>query len=275
MKSLLILGLFAGFANAQTVGDAVNILPSPAVDAGSWKTTSASRSVVVQATDAVLPVLLNGDGMRSIIRMVNLENSTADYMINFMDKDGAAMAFPLEGRQAATALRGTIPANAVLELKSTGRGPTVSGWAIALSTSARISTSVTLQDLAADRELRSSTHHASNASVKKMRASFDNTNGTVTKVVFSNVNVTGPTPLTVIVRDTTGAELGRASYVMAAWGQYNIGATDVTASAEGRSGTIEFSIPQSSEFGIGGVSIRITPTGFDLLDVMALTSWAN
>jgi hypothetical protein len=275
MKSLLILGIFAGFANAQTLVEVVKTMPLPERDGGSWKTTTAGRMVVVQATDAVLPWLLNDKGHRSVIRMVNLESSTANYIINFMTAKGEAMVFPLVGRTPSSELRGTIPPNGILELTSTGEGQLVLGWGLALSTSARVATSISIQEQGPDGSWLSSTHQAANASVQRMKVPFDNTDGSTSYVIFCNVNVTGPTPATVIVRGSGGEELGRTTYALAGWGQYSLDVTQISVEATGRTGTVEFVIPQTSELGIGGVSVKMRRYGIDLLDALALTSWAN
>lgn len=277
MKTQIIATLFAAsLAGAQTIANTISALPAVSPEQAAGKTIpGAPRNAVVQPGDGVLPVLMNGPGLRSVIQLVNLEDRIVDYQIFFVSGDGRSASMPIGDKGIVGQLQGVILPNSSIEMSTTGTGDTQTCWALALS-AGRIATQFSLQERDSQGVWRSSTQLGSNSSVKKVRLVFDNTQNYATTAVLTNVNTEGNTLLSVTVRNTKGEELGGGQYSMAALNQYAIRLADEYPATIGQRGTLEISIPSSSRFGVGLMGVRMHNNGsFDLLDSLALVNWAN
>jgi len=90
---------------------------------------SNTPKVVQQSSDSILPLLLNGDGYRTRITCTNLEDCAAEYDLSLINSDGRMLSLNWAGRGALTQLKGTVPANSIVELVTTGMGVEQIGWA--------------------------------------------------------------------------------------------------------------------------------------------------
>ncbi len=264
----------AVLAGGQTIQETMAALPLPTHEAGQAK-AGTLRPVVVQGSDAGAPFVINDNGIRTSFRIVNLENRTAEYLIQFLTPKGEPLEFPLEEKGAVSALRGTIAPNSMLELRSTGAGGTVLGWAVLVGPAARIATQVSIQTRYADGSWHSTSHHGANAVVKRVKAPYDNRGGYATSVLFANPN-SEDVGLTVVIRDAKGEVLARQTYLLAGSHSYSIPLVKQFPATEGGTGTVEFAIPAGSTLGFPAVSLRVHERGaIELLDALTLTDWAN
>ncbi|HUQ91434.1 MAG TPA: hypothetical protein VM120_07120 [Bryobacteraceae bacterium] len=92
------------------------------------------RNIYTGLLDEVVPQVANGDGWRTAITLVNVDDKLAAFTLSFFDPDGKPMLMTLVGQQmAASKFNGTIPVSGSITLQTDGNGPLRQGWAKAES----------------------------------------------------------------------------------------------------------------------------------------------
>jgi hypothetical protein len=237
----------------------------------------ARPAIITQTSDTAIPLVTNGDGLRTRITLLNLENTTASYQMVFVDGDGRSYAVPWAHMDPASTVRGTVPPNSVVELVTSGAGEITTGWSLAAATGARVVFSAHNEVLTADGLWNSATYYPGNATSKRHKIRFDNREGYNTTIVINNIN-TVETPVTIIIRNAEGTEIASVTdSVLAGANQYALRLPEEFPATEGILGTIEISIPTTNRSGISLLGFRLnTANGsFDLIDSFSTVAWSQ
>ena len=244
---------------------------------GTAKSAASQPMIITQTSDTAIPFITNGDGLRTRVTLLNLEATAATYQITFIDSDGRTYNVPWTDRNPVGTIRGTIQPNSMVEFLTTGAGDITTGWSLASATGARVVFSAHNELITADGSWSSATYYPGNANSKRQKIRFDNRDGFVTNLIFTNHNVTA-VAVTITIRDANGKELGTIDGAsMAAINQYRIDLVNDFPATVGTLGTVEFSIPTTSRSGMSVLGLRLNSSSgeIDLIDSFSTVAWSQ
>jgi hypothetical protein len=199
----------------------------------------------------------SGGGWQTTFTLVNTGTSPAQVTLSFFDNSGNALSLPLTLVQTGqatttTSFSQTIAAGATLAI--------VTHASTALVGSAQLTTGGNVSGFAIFRSPKGQeavvpleTHNTSTYVL-----AFDNTNKLATGLALANVS-SQAVAVPVVLRDDTGASLGKETIKLAASGHTSFILADSYASVAGKRGTVEFDTPAGAQISVLG--LRATPAG--------------
>jgi hypothetical protein len=241
------------------------------------QTTAAKPMIITQTSDTAIPFITNGDGLRTRITLLNLENTAATYQIVFVSSEGTTYNVPWTDRDPSGNIRGTIQPNSMVELLTTGEGEITTGWSLASATGARVVFTAHNETATGDGHWNTATFYPGNSNSKRQKIRFDNRDGYETTLVLNNINTTA-TPVTIAVRDAAGRLIGVLDGVsMDVLNQYAIRMSEDFPASAGILGTVEISIPTSSRSGASVLGVRLNASNgaIDLIDSFSTVAWSQ
>ncbi|MFN7932796.1 MAG: hypothetical protein U0R19_05680 [Bryobacteraceae bacterium] len=221
--------------------------------------TNLGRAALVTDGDFVMPFVANGDGLRTRIRMLNMENKAVDLELFFIDDDGFDAAMDLKdlGRKQSVKLR--IPARGLTTVETTARGDDQVVWSFFDAGTNRIAATVSVEIEGQDGLLGVS-YPATHFEDYVTETFFDNTDGSETEISVINLDTRDST-IRVIVRDDEGRQIHSSTRDIAGFGAAGFVPADAVRAARGARGSVEFQQRDSSKAGVAVVALQFFDSG--------------
>jgi hypothetical protein len=202
-----------------------------------------------------------GGGWQTTLTLVNLESGPVNARLEFHDNNGAALTLPLtlirsgavtttssldftlDAGETLTLVAGEADSSAALTGSATlSADGVVSGYGIFRNAGTGQEAVVPIEDRSAG----------------KYFLAFDSTNGLITGLAVANPSLTAAT-IPVTLRDDTGAVLDAIQLNLAGQGHASFLLSDLSKTASGKRGTIEFDVPAGGL--VSALGLRFTPAG--------------
>jgi hypothetical protein len=223
-----------------------------------YQTGSAS------ASSGTLPHFAAGNGWTTTITIVNLWPATEHIRLSFLNNDGASVALPVNyplspasGHETVSAIDKSLTAGSELIIKTTNPSdPVAIEGSMRLSTDGKADVSCIYTwsgEGGQEAVVRNEDRDA-----PAFLLPFDNVANVKTGVALTNVSGQAVT-VPVILRDSSGAQLGTGAINLSAYGHTSFMLPDKFPVTSGQFGTAEFDRPGSAPISVMG--IRVSPTG--------------
>lgn len=197
-------------------------------------------TLTVRPANPMLPLLRDGNGVRTAISMVSLDREEAAYTVRFYQQNGQPMVVPLVNGGRVQEISGKIPAGGTATIETTGSDPaTLQGWAEIVS-ARRIAGYAAIAGQPAVIPLRF-------PQGKSALAAFDSSNGATSVTVVNP----GPaeTTVTVRARSEEGRELGTETLRLGAMASTEFSVAGRFPGTDGNRGTVEL-VSSGGEIGV-------------------------
>jgi len=220
---------------------------------------------VTTAQAGSLPHFAAGEGWDTTITVVNLWSVAEEVRLNLIGDNGNPVALPLVFPQTSSTATQTVstidrtlnPGAELIVQTSNASAPTaVTGW-VQVITNGRADGSCIFRWSTAQGEQEAVVLNE-DRSTSAFLLSFDNTGGRRTGVAVTNVSDRS-VAIPVILRDSTGVQLGTATISMPAFGHSSFMLDDTYPVTKLQYGTAEFDVQPGSQIGV--VGIRASPSG--------------
>jgi len=218
-----------------------------------------ARSVLVSDGDVVLPYILNGDGLRSRIHLMNLEASDVEMELFFVDDEGFAVDVDMKDRGLVDAVKLKIAAHGTATLETSAKGESSPVWAFFDAGSAKIGASVTL-DITDNGVLWGATYSALHYADQRVAAVFDNTAGSDCEISIVSISDVEET-VAIVVRDADGKQIHKTTAKLPPYGALGFTPADATRAAINIRGSVEAFVEGRSSGGVGLLSVQFYDKG--------------
>jgi hypothetical protein len=227
--------------------------------AGRSAVRDRARSVLISDGDVVLPYILNGDGLRSRIHLMNLDSTEVDLELYFVDDEGFGVEVDLKERGAADTVKVRIAPHGTATLETSGQGDNPPAWAFFDAGTARIGASVSL-DITDNGVVWGATYSALHYADQRVSAVFDNTSGSDCEISIVSISDKEEN-VTIVVRDADGKELHKTTAALAPYGAMGFTPAQSTRAAINIRGSVEAFIEGESTGGVGVLSVQFYDQG--------------
>lgn len=228
-------------------------------DAARGAKTNLGRAALVTDGDFVMPFVANGDGLRTRIRMLNMENKAVDLELFFIDDDGFDAAIDLKDLGLKQSLQLRIPARGLTTVETSARGDDQVVWSFFDAGTNRIAATVSVEIEGQDGLLGVS-YPATHFEDYVTETFFDNTEGSETEISVINLDTRDST-IRVIVRDDEGRQIHTSTRDIAGFGAAGFVPADAVRAARGARGSVEFQQRDSSKAGVAVVALQFFDSG--------------
>jgi len=226
--------------------------------------------------DAVIPLVVDGDGVRTRIEFTNVDTQPAQLTLVFGDGYGGGTQFQVAGLGLLNTVNAAILPKGSYEIVTSGVGSGNVGWALFMATGGRLVAQVTIEQQDSNGVWQSSTTVAANFFANRVSLPFDDRRGWDTQIVVVNCNPYTAAMISMAVRDSSGNVVFTGQYRM---DPLNMGVInnlrDVLGSVAS-SGTIEFAISSASQGGIAVLAVHNNDSGaFETVAPQMVADWLN
>ncbi len=210
-----------------------------------------------------------GDGWTTTVELINFGATSAQTHLKFFADDGTPLALPLTfaATSATTSqVDQSMPPHSRLVIQSNAldTDPLATGSA-QLTSDGSVSGFIRFRYAPRDQEAIVPLESRNAASYI---LSFDNTNGLVAGVAVANLSPTTAAVIPVIIRDSTGAQLGSSAVTLAPNAHTSFVLSGLFNSTVNQTGTVEFDAPEASPISVLG--FRFPASGaFSTIPVLA------
>jgi len=226
---------------------------------------------VVASTDpggGSLAHLAVGDGWTTTVELINFGVTSAQTHLKFFADDGTPLALPLTFASTSTTtsqVDQSMPPHSRLVIQSnTLDGAPLQIGSAQLTSDGSVSGFIRFRYGPRDQE---AIVPLESRDASSYILAFDNTNGLVAGVAVANLSATNAT-IPVLMRDSTGAQLGSGTVTLAPNGHSAFVLSNLFNSTANQTGTIEFDAPPTSPISVLG--FRFPASGaFSTLPVLA------
>lgn len=256
--------LFTASLEAADWADLRQILSRPRAfpeqrAASASRHAAAGRATLVTDGDTVLPFIVNRNGIVSKIRLINMETREVNTELFLVDDEGFDREIEFRGRGKVASVRAALPPLGALTLETTGTGDAVLAWGFLDAGNNAVAISVSLE-LASDAGTYAVGYPAQYVNDKRVRVSYDNTGGVSTEINVINLNFE-PVQANVVVRGEDGASQYSGTERIPDSGAIGFAPAEVARQAQNARGTVEFTIPATTRFGIAAVAVQFFERG--------------
>ncbi len=221
--------------------------------------TSMGRAALVTEGDFVMPFIANGEGLRTRIRLLNMENSDVDLDLFFIDDDGFDAPIDLKDRGTVDNVKLRIPARGVTTIETNARGDDQVVWSFFDAGNARIAATVSVE-ISGEDGLLGVSYPATHFEDYVTETFFDNTEGSETEISVINLD-TGDSSIRVIVRDADGRQIHTSTSDIPGFGAAGFVPADAVRTARGARGSVEFRQRDDSKAGVAVVALQFFDSG--------------
>jgi hypothetical protein len=236
---------------------------------------SLAAKIAMPGSDAVIPLVVDGNGVRTRIDFTNVDAITAKLTLTFGDGLGGGGQFQVAGLGLANTVNATIPPKGSYEIVTSGVGAGNVGWALFLATGGRVVAQTSIEQQDSTGVWQSSTTATANFFANRVSLPFDDTSGWDTQVVVVNCNPYTTAAVSMTVRDSGGNVVYSGQYNMAT---LNMGVVNDLRGLLGSTtfGTIEFAVADASQGGIAVLAVRSNDSGaFETVAPQTIADWLN
>ncbi|MBI5085466.1 MAG: putative Ig domain-containing protein [Acidobacteria bacterium] len=262
--SLSVQGVLSGTPSAAGSA-AVSIRVSDAAGgsaAGSYLLTIAPPAATPRA--GVFAQVASGGGWKTTLSLLNVGAGPATVRLSLAADDGSALDLPLVVTQqgasvtlVASSLERTLAPNAGLLVETEAAiSATLAGWA-ELRTSGQVSGYAIFRQRGGEGRESEGTSPLESRTAATVLVPYDNQAGFSTGVALVNLAAVQAT-VTAIMRDDTGAELGRDTFPLPASGHVAFSIPEKYPALLGRRGMVEFQSNQAA--GLSALGLRFNPS---------------
>ncbi len=187
---------------------------------------------------SVVPHLVDGDGWKTIITLVNLDDTAASFTLKFYAEDGTPAIFPTNVGTAAT-LTGTIVSRGAMTIETLGTATALKqGW-ILVNTPSLIGGTAIFRRVLPGQPNYEASEAIDTGQWSRVAMPFDHLNGAATGFAIVNqINVSSG-PISIVFRDENGQPLLTDSFTLVPLGHYAITLTQKYPQLIGKRGTFE------------------------------------
>ncbi|MBL8219219.1 MAG: hypothetical protein JNL62_08310 [Bryobacterales bacterium] len=226
---------------------------------GRGAKTNLGRAALVTDGDFVMPFIANGDGLRTRIRLLNMENKAVDLELFFIDDDGFDAPVDLRDLGTVENVRLRIPARGVTTVETNARGDDQVVWSFFDAGTNRIAAAVSVE-IEGEDGLLGVSYPATHFEDYVTETFFDNTEGSETEISVINLDTRDST-IRVIVRDVDGRQIHTSTRDVAGFGAAGFVPADAVRAARGARGSVEFQQSDSSKAGVAVVAVQFFDSG--------------
>lgn len=197
-----------------------------------------SATETIYGGPTVVPHLVDGDGWKTIVTLVNLDDTTAAFTLRFYADDGTAAVFPTTAGTAAT-ITGTIAPRGARTIETTGTALALKqGWILVDTPSTVGGTAIFRRVLAGQPSFEAS--EALDAGLwSRVAMPFDHLNGAATGFAIVNQTLFTSGLISLVFRDENGVQLLTDSFTLVPLGHSAITLTQKYPQLIGKRGTFE------------------------------------
>jgi hypothetical protein len=227
----------------------------------AWRGAKSNlgRAALVTDGDFVMPFIANGDGLRTRIRLMNMENRDVDLELFFIDDDGFDAPVDLKDLGTVENLRLRIPARGVTTVETNARGDDQVVWSFFDAGTARIAATVSVE-IEGEDGLLGASYPATHFEDYVTETFYDNTEGTETEISVINLD-TRDSAIRVVVRDAEGRRIHTSTRDIPGFGAAGFVPGDAVRAARGARGSVEFQQSGNSKAGVAVVAIQFFDSG--------------
>lgn len=221
--------------------------------------TSLARAVLVSDGDFIMPFIANGEGLRTRIRLLNMETEAVDLDLFFVDDDGFDTPVDLKDLGSVENVRLRIPARGVTTIETNARGDDYVVWGFFDAGNARVAATVSVE-ISGEDGLIGVSYPATHFEDFITATVFDNTEGSDTEVSVINLDTNG-SEIRVIVRDAGGRQIHTSTRNIPGFGAAGFVPADAASAAQGARGSVEFRQRDGSKAGVAVVAVQFYDSG--------------
>lgn len=210
-----------------------------------------------ESRDRLLPHFVDGDGLRSVMVLMNTGRAAAPFSLAFRDNDGYPIEFPIAGAGMLSEYSDTIAPGGVRFIETAGLAEELQEGTVELTSPATVTGAVVyLPGGGGAGDLEAPTGRG-------LLLPFDETQGRVLYLAISNPGVVTTNNTYLVARGEDGNSLGRADIPLDVFGRKYVRASELFPAMSGKRGVIEVFGPEVSLIGVvelaDGTTLFVAP----------------
>lgn len=216
--------------------------------------------------NGVIAYLLDGDSWKTVITVVNLDDTAASFTLKFYSSNGNALSLTTN-LGAASSFTRNLSAHGAVTIETAGTKPSMSqGWAIVETTATLGGTAIFRRTVPGQAILESSEPLDTGLNYR-YALPFDHFGGSGTGLSLVNPSIV-PASVTLLFRDEAGVQLMQDSFPLPALNNLAFTVAERYPQLLGKRGTFEISTPEW----INALAVHVTPSG-TFTAITPLVSW--
>lgn len=231
---------------------------------------TANAAEIIFPFESTIPYLLDGDGWKTVITVVNLEDTAATFSLRFYTPTGALTEYPTNLGSTNTITQ-TLPARGSVTIETLGTNTALSqGWAYLDTTFIVGGTAIFRKTVPGLPPLESS-EPLSATIYNRMAFAFDNTGGGGTGLAVVNSIMDTTATVFLVFRAEDGTQFFVDSFALPPLNSTSFTVADRYPQTAGKRGTFELA---TSAFWITGLAVHVTPSGsFTAITPLVSIDW--
>jgi len=195
---------------------------------------------IIYGGPSVIAHMVDGDGWKTIITVVNLDDTAASFTLKFYADDGTPVVYATTNG-TGTSIFGTIPPHGASTIETNGTATALTqGWAY-VDTPATVGGTAIFRRVLPGQPNYEASESLDTALASRYAMPFDHLNGATTGLAIVNQTPLTPGIVSVLFRDEGGVQLWADSFTVAALGHTAFALTQKYPQLIGKRGTFEVS----------------------------------
>jgi hypothetical protein len=219
------------------------------------------RATLVTSADVVLPFVLNGEGITTRIRLVNMEDQPVELEMLFVDDFGVGAEVDIKGKGFVPTVKTTLAAGGSFTIETSGTGDEQLVWAFFDAGRNNVGATATIE-VAEEQGTYGASYSAQYLGDTRVLASFDNTNGADSEISIISTDVDEEVEVSIRLRKEDGSPILATTGSIPPLGAVGFVPADEDSGAENVRGSVEISIPSDSRGGLAVVVVQFFESGF-------------
>lgn len=237
----------------------------------------AAPEMAAAGTDVVIPLVMNAEGLRTTILLVNHDATPADYDFAFVNPSGGSLQVGLADGSRTAGLRGRIPANGTVEIRTSGRGTGETGWAFFSTRGGKVVGQASLESLDPNTGTwLAASFTAGNFFAPRATVRFDNRDGYRGALILVNLDSSATRQVTLTLRGDDGGVITTFVGEMGPLSQASAVLPEMFATSANRTGRVEVSVASGQRGGIVILNLNyLSDQKFSTQTGTTLTEWVR